>query len=309
VLSTQLSGYTQEDCVTYNMMKLTRHVFGWTADPACADYYERALWNGIVGSQHPSDGDKLYYVNLQSGLWKLFGTPTQDYWCCTGTMSEAFAKLGDSIYFQDERSLFVNLFAASELDWQEWGVKVTQETRFPAEEGTTLTIRTPKPVALGLKIRVPYWATGANGATLNGKALEGFAAPGGYYVLDRTWKDGDRLSLRLPMQLHAQPMPDDPSLQAFMYGPLVLAGKLGTEGLTPATLRAEPTKPRTVPNYPLEPVAAPAFKAPSAEPASWIKPGAGPGDFQTTGQTRDVNLVPFNELFDERYAVYWKVTS
>ena len=82
--STQLSGYTQEDCVTYNMLKLTRHVFGWTADPACADYYERALWNGIVGSQHPSDGNKLYYVSMASGLWKLFGTPTQDYWCCTG---------------------------------------------------------------------------------------------------------------------------------------------------------------------------------------------------------------------------------
>jgi DUF1680 family protein len=309
VLSTQLSGYTQEDCVTYNMLKLTRHVFGWTGDPACADYYERALWNGIVGSQHPSDGNKLYYVNLQAGLWKLFGTPTQDYWCCTGTMSEAFAKLGDSIYFQDQHSLFVNLFAASELDWQEHGVKVTQETGFPVEQGTTLTIHTSKPAAFALKVRVPYWATGANGATLNGKPLEGFAGAGGYYVLDRTWKDGDRLSVKLPMGLHAHPMPDDPSMQAFMYGPLVLAGKLGTEGLTAATIRAEPTKPRTVPGYPLEPIPAPDFVAHGADLAAWIKPGAQPGQFQTTGQARDVTMVPFNKLFDERYAVYWKVTS
>lgn len=110
------------------------------------------------------------------------------------------------------------------------------------------------------------------------------------------------------MSLHAHPMPDDPSVQAFMYGPLVLAGKLGTEGLTPATLRAEPTKPRTVPNYPLEPVPAPAFKAPSEDLAAWVKPGARPGEFQTTGPTRDVTLVPFNQLFDERYGVYWKVT-
>ncbi|HKE90210.1 MAG TPA: beta-L-arabinofuranosidase domain-containing protein, partial [Gemmatimonadales bacterium] len=98
VLSTELSGETQEDCTTYNMLKLTRHIFSWTADPACADFYERALWNGILGSQHPRDGEKLYYVNLASGLWKLFGTPGADYWCCTGTMSEAFSKLGDSIY-------------------------------------------------------------------------------------------------------------------------------------------------------------------------------------------------------------------
>jgi DUF1680 family protein len=246
---------------------------------------------------------------MASGLWKLFGTPTQDYWCCTGSMSEAFSKLGDSIYFHDDRNLFVNLFAASELDWQERGVKLIQETRFPAEEGTSLTIRAPKPAAFALNVRVPYWATGANSASLNGKPLDGFAAPGGYYVLDRTWKDGDRLSIKLPMSLHAHPMPDDPSVQAFMYGPLVLAGRLGTEGLTPATLRAEPTKPRTVPNYPLEPVAAPGLTTPGEDLASWIKPGGKPGEFETIGQTRNVSLVPFNRLFDERYAVYWKVTS
>ncbi len=307
VLSTQLSGYTQEDCVTYNMMKLTRHVFGWTADPGAADYYERALWNGIVGSQHPTDGNKLYYVSLASGLWKLFGTPTQDYWCCTGSMSEAFSKLGDSIYFQDARGLFVNHFAASELDWQERGVRVLQETAFPLEAGTTLTIRTPKSAAFALRVRVPYWAAGANTVALNGKALEGFAAPGGYYILERTWKDGDRLALKLPMSLHTHPMPDDPALQAIMYGPLVLVGKLGTAGLTPATLRAEPTKPRNVPNYPLEAVPTPGFKASSAL-ADWIKPAAAPLEFRTAGQAQDVDLVPFYRLFDERYAVYWKLS-
>ena len=309
VLSTQLSGYTQEDCVTYNMMKLTRHVFGWTADPACADYYERALWNGIVGSQHPADGNKLYYVSLAPGLWKLFGTPTQDYWCCTGSMSEAFAKLGDSIYFHDDRGVFVNLFAASELDWQERGVRLIQETRFPEEDTSALTVRAARPAAFALRVRVPYWATGANGATLNGKALEGFAAPGGYYVLERTWRDGDRLALRFPMSLHAHAMPDDHSMQAIMYGPLVLVGRLGTDGLTPANLRAEPTKPRTVPNYPLEPWPTPEFKVSGDDLNAWLKPGGRSLEFRTTGQAKDVELVPFYRLFDERYAVYWRLTS
>ena len=222
-------------------------------------------------------------------------------------MSEQFARLNDGIFYHDERGIWVDQFAAAEVDWRERGVRVSQETLFPGEETTTLTVRAPKPAAFALRVRVPYWATGSNAATLNGKPLEGFAAPGGYYVLERTWKDGDRLALRFPMSLHPHPMPDDPSVVAVMYGPLVLVGRLGTEGLTPATLRAEPTKPRNVPRYPLEPVAAPAFTGSATDLASWIKPAGKPLEFRTTGQARDVDLVPFYRLFDERYGVYWKV--
>jgi uncharacterized protein len=310
-LASQLGGYSQECCVTYNMMKLTRHVFGWTADPRAADYYERAFYNGILGVQHPSDGDKLYYVPLESGYWKLFGTPEHDYWCCTGSMAEAFAKLGDSIYFRDAEGetpgVYVNLYVPSELDWGDRGVRLVQETRFPAEETVRLTVRAARPVAMPLRLRVPYWAAGGS-ATLNGRALDGFAAPGSYFVLDRTWRDGDRVELRLPMRLHVHPMPDDPTVQAFMYGPIVLAGALGKDGLTAETLRAEPTRPRQVPEYRSRPVAAPSFVAPSDDLASWVKPVPGkPLEFRTTGQERNVVLVPLNAIFDERYAVYWKV--
>jgi uncharacterized protein len=309
ILSTQLSGYTQEDCTTYNMLKLTRHLFAWTADARVADYYERALFNGILGSQHPRDGEKLYYVSLASGLWKLFGTPFHDYWCCTGTMSESFSQLGDSIYFADDAGVYVNLFIASELDWRERGVRLVQETGFPLEEGTTLTVRTARPARFALRIRVPWWTSGAN-ARLNGRSLEGFAAPGGYFVLDRTWKNGDRLTVSLPMRLHLAPMPDDPALAAVMYGPLVLAGRLGTDGLTPAVLRAEPTRPRTVPEYQSDPVAAPGFVARGNGPEGWItRPAADRLEWRTTGQAHDVTLVPFHSLFDERYAIYWKVQN
>jgi DUF1680 family protein len=309
ILSTQLSGYTQEDCTTYNMLKLTRLVFGWTADPSCADYYERALFNGILGSQDPKDGEKLYYVSLASGLWKLFGTPGHDYWCCTGTMSESFSQFGDSIYFQDDAGLYVNLFIASELDWQERGVRIVQETRFPEEEGTTLTVRTAKPASFALRIRVPYWATRGGLVTLNGRALDGFAAPGGYFVLQRSWKDGDKIAISLPMSLHLCPMPDDPTVQAVMYGPLVLAGRLGTEGLAPENIRVEPTKPRTVPEYQQEPRPLTELHGAGTEASAWIRPVPGQGlAFRTSGQAADVTLVPFYRLFDERYAIYWKIS-
>ncbi|HLZ44896.1 MAG TPA: beta-L-arabinofuranosidase domain-containing protein, partial [Gemmatimonadales bacterium] len=302
ILSTELSGYTQEDCTTYNMLKLTRHIFGWTADPAAADFYERALFNGILGSQHPRDGEKMYYVNLAAGLWKLFGTPEHDYWCCTGTMSEAFSQLGDSIYFHDDAGVYVNLFIASELNWSERGVRLVQETKFPQEESTTLRIHTAKPVRFALRIRVPYWATQGGTAALNGHALDGFAAAGGYFVLDRTWRNGDSVAIKLPMSLHLHPMPDDPTLAAVMYGPMVLAGRLGTEGLTPETLRAAPTKPREVPEYKEQPRAAPELHL-GADLSASVKRSEHGLEFQAN----DMRLVPFHTIFDERYAIYWRL--
>ncbi len=310
VLAAELSSETQECCTSYNMLKLTRHVFGWTADPAAADYYERLLWNGVLGTQHPADGEKLYYVPLASGYWKLFGTPLHDFWCCTGTGSESASKFGDSIYFHDDDGVWVNQFIASEVDWVEKGVRIVQDTRFPAAAGTSLVVHAGRPTHFALRVRVPSWTRGAS-AALNGRTLDGFAAPGGYFVVDRTWRDGDRLEVALPMALHVHAMPDDPTSQAVMYGPLVLVGKLGTDGITPQNLRAEPTKPRMVPEFTYQPPPAPALRARSDDPSTWIQRVSGvdqPLEFRTTGQERDVALVPFHTLFDERYAVYWKVT-
>ena len=114
--------------------------------------------------------------------------------------------------------------------------------------------------------------------------------------------------VRLPMHLHVVRMPDDPSLHAVMYGPLVLAGRMGTAGLDAGSLRAEPTRPRTVPEYRLPPVAAPVITAPAADPSSWLEPLTGrPLVFHTKGQAQPLTLEPLNGIFDERYAVYWKV--
>jgi len=326
VLAAELSAGTQECCTSYNMLKLTRHVFGWTADPAAADYYERLLWNGVLGTQHPADGQKLYYVPLASGYWKLFGTPLHDFWCCTGTGCESASKFGDSIWFHDDDGVWLNQFIASEVDWAEKGVRLVQETRFPAVGGTAVTVRAARPARFALRVRVPAWTRGG-GAALNGRSLDGFAAPGGYFVLDRTWRDGDRLEVTLPMGLHVHPMPDDPTVQAVMYGPLVLVGRLGADGITAENRRAGPTPPRMVPEFKYEPPAVPALVVRSDDPSTWIRrvtdgaegpvpggaaPGAAPGDlraptFRTSGQAQDVTLAPFHSVIDERYAVYWKV--
>jgi hypothetical protein len=152
---------------------------------------------------------------------------------------------------------------------------------------------------------------------LNGRALEASAAPGSYLTLTRTWKAGDRIELALPMRLHAEAMPDDHSTQAFLYGPVVLAGDLGSDGLTERMIVGPnaPRMPRPGGNPqrrpdappPVSAIEIPSFRA-SGDLASWIKPGDGPLTFHATGQRKDVALLPLNRIFGKRYSVYWQVS-
>lgn len=307
-LAGELAWDTEESCPTYNMLKLTRHVFSWTGDATAADYYERALFNGMLGTQHPADGEKIYYTPMASGYWRMFGTPDHGFWCCHGTGVESHSKFGDSIYFHDDAGIWVNQFIASEVHWTEKGVRLVQETGFPASDTTRLTIHVTHPARMSLRIRLPYWLDGKATVRLNGKAVALTAPPDNYLTINHSWRDGDRVEVTLPMKLHVHAMPDDPTVQAVMYGPLVLAGKLGAE-----PLRAPATPPRMTPDFDLtpqtRPIAVAAIKAPSGDVRSWVEPTGKPLEFRIVGQEREIALVPFNTLFDERYAVYWRVLS
>jgi uncharacterized protein len=301
-LAQELSNKTQECCCTYNMLKLTRHVFTWSGDPQAADFYERALFNGILGTQNVETGLTMYHVPLAGGYFKTFASPLDSFWCCTGTGVESFAKLADSIYFHGDDSLWVNLFVASELHWLEKGLTVRQLTRFPEQQGSTLQVEATRPVEMTLRVRIPYWATGGVAFKLNGKPLETAAKPASYADIRRTWRSGDRLEIDVPMSLHLQAMPDDKGLVAIMYGPLVLAGRLGD--LTPQELQDHNPAPGDVH------VAVPELVAKGHDLTAWIKPVAGkPLEFRTQGQKTDVTLVPLNSIFKQRYAVYWKLPT
>jgi DUF1680 family protein len=193
--------------------------------------------------------------------------------------------------------------------WAERELRLVLDTQFPQEETVRLLVHTARPQRLSVRVRIPYWCAAAS-AQLNGRPLPGCAVPGSYLAVERRWRAGDVLTVRLPMHLHLAPMPDDSSLQAVMYGPLVLAGHLGTAGLDSATLRAEPTRPRRVPEYRAAPVAAPPIVASAADPSSWLEPLPHRRlAFRTSGQAQPLTLEPLNGIFDERYAVYWKVVT
>jgi len=304
-MSEELGRESHESCCTYNMLKLTRHLFSWEAAARYADYYERALWNGILSTQNPADAMMMYYVPMMPGMYRTFMKPFDSFWCCTGTGMENHAKYGDSIYFHGGESLFVNLFIASELDWKEKGVKVRQETRFPEEAKTTLTIAAARPVRLALRMRIPGWAAGECSVKINGQKLEASASPSSYLTIDRTWKAGDRIEVALPMKLRLERLPDRPDVAAVVYGPIVLAGKLGGgEALT---------EDKVAGKYGPEgdPVPVPRFDFKDTAPLEdWAKPVAGqPLTFRTenAGKPNDVTLVPFYKLFGERYAIYWQL--
>jgi DUF1680 family protein len=302
-LAGELGKTTEECCCGYNMLKLTRHIFGWTADPRAMDYYERTLLNSRLGTQD-ADGLKSYYLPLGgSGYWKSFHSPLDSFWCCTGTGVEEFAKLGDTIYFRDEHGLFVNLFIASEVNWPEKGVRWVQETNFPEDGKTRLVVHTAKPVDMDLNVRIPYWVTRGGKISLNGEALPEFASPSSYLTLARIWKDGDLVEVSLPMGLHVEALAGDPTLQAVMYGPLVLAGRLGSENLTQSEiyLGYDPT-----PSGDAAPV--PSINSNSKDPLVWVEPiPSRPATFRVSAGSRQLSLIPFYKLLGEKYVVYWKV--
>jgi DUF1680 family protein len=302
-----MSGYSQECCCAYNMLKLSRKLYSWTGNPRYFDYYERCLLNHRLGTIEPETGATVYFFSLTPGAWKTFNTEYDSFWCCTGTGIEEFSKLNDSIYFHDAHGIYVNLFIASELNWSEKGFRLRQETKFPQTSGTALVVTADKPVTMAIRIRVPEWLEGGS-VRLNGRALETLANPGGYFSIARAWRTGDRVEIDLPMSLRIEKMPDDPTMQAILYGPLVLAGELGAEGLSKDMIFLDRPAGHRLPLEKAPQIEIPSFKSSDGDPNSWIKPVAGkPLAFRTSGQVRDVSMVPINSIFRQRYSVYWKV--
>jgi len=306
-LATELSANTQECCCTYNMLKLTRQLFSWKPEASYADYYERAFFNGILGTMNPKDGMTMYYVPLESGYFKVFSLPLSSFWCCTGSGTESFAKLSDSIFFHDDSTLYVNQFIPSRLEWPEKKLFVRQETGFPEQEGTKLIFQSQSSTRLAVKVRVPYWADKGVSAKVNGAPVAA-AAKASYLTLERDWKAGDTLEISLPMRLHSQPLPGDPTMQALMYGPLVLAGELGTQGLSRDMQYGDPFNARGGKFLRGDPVPAPELLANGESIEEWVKPvGGQPLTFRTTGQRQNITLSPLNRLFEQRYGVYFRV--
>ncbi|MEO7998274.1 MAG: beta-L-arabinofuranosidase domain-containing protein, partial [Gemmatimonadaceae bacterium] len=303
------SAKTMETCCTHNMLRLTRALFTEAPNAAFGDYYERALYNGILASQDPDSGMMTYFQATRPGYVRLYHTPVESFWCCTGTGVENHAKYGDSIYFHDADALYVNLFIPSTVAWRDKGLTLTQTTRFPETDTTRLVISASKPVRASLRIRKPSWCDAVT-LTVNGRTVPATPNAEGYIAIDREWRARDTIEVRLPMAVRTVPLPGADNFVAFAYGPLVLAGRMGTDGVTPSAQLIK--NERTSGNMLNATMEIPVLAGTAGEIVKSVRPVKGtPLAFElpVAGSARTVQLAPFNRLVHERYVLYWNVAG
>lgn len=288
-LNERLSTSNTETCNTYNMLKLTQHLFSWQSLPEYSAYYERAVFNHILASQNPDDGMCTYYTPLISGGKKGYLSPLQSFCCCSGSGMENHVKYGDFIYSEGEdSSLFVNLFIPSQLNWTNRGMVITQDTDIPSTDNSILHIKTEHSQKAVIRLRYPEWAESMD-IKVNGRALSFNSSGNNYVSLEREWKNDDQIEINFKMKLYTVTMPDNEKRVGIFYGPALLAGELGKE---------EPDMEKDIPvlisnNRPVE---------------EWLeKVSDSPLRFKTkgVGEPKDVSLIPFYAMHHQHYIVYW----
>ncbi|MDE7386304.1 MAG: glycoside hydrolase family 127 protein [Muribaculaceae bacterium] len=300
-----INGYTGETCCTYNMLKLSRHLFCWDASPVVADYYERALFNHILAQQDTATGMVCYFLPLLNGAYKVYSTPEQSFWCCVGSGFESHAKYAEAIYYHGGTdTLMVNLFIPSRLTWRDRGLTVTQTTGFPADGRVTLTVDTAPDAPMTIALRYPSWS-GQPTVRINGRRQStGRATPSSYITLKRHWKAGDTITVDYPMSLRLETVAGDTDRGALLYGPIVLAGNLGTEGMQSPAPFSDPTVRNDYYTYDYRlPATLPdTISIDRANPGRSITPTAEPLHFRAPN---GVELLPLYDAHHHRYVVYW----
>lgn len=300
-----------ESCNTNNMLKLTQGLFRMHPDAHLMDYYEKALYNHILSTQHPEHGGYVYFTPARPRHYRVYSAPNEAMWCCVGTGMENHGKYGEFIYAHQHDSLYLNLFIPSSLNWKEKGIKLKQETRFPEEEKTKITITEGKG-NFTLKIRYPGWVeAGKLEIKVNGKSLAVNQVPDSYVSINRNWKKGDVVDLRLPMHTRWEELPNVPSYVALLHGPILLAAKTGTEDLK--GLVAGSGRWEHIAGGRMLPVNdAPIIIADDRNALkSALKPVPGKAlHFRTEGlkvvnAAENLELEPFYNIHDSRYMMYW----
>ncbi|MGV3589144.1 MAG: beta-L-arabinofuranosidase domain-containing protein [Adhaeribacter sp.] len=304
-----------ETCNTYNMLKLTKHLFQSKPNANYLDYYERALYNHILSSQHPEKGGFVYFTPMRPQHYRVYSQPEESFWCCVGSGLENHGKYGELIYAHNTKALFVNLFIPSALTWAEKGLTLTQATKFPYEEATALKLKLKKPQKFALQIRYPSWVeAGKLKIQVNNKAINITPEANGYVAIERKWKTGDVVTVTLPMQTKVEAMPDNSPWVSFVHGPLVLAAITDTTNLK--GLWADASRMGHIASgqqYPLE--EAPMLVSNNTNIAAAVQPVAGkPLTFRVSNllypdKFKSLELVPFYQIHEARYMLYWPVTT
>ena len=302
-LSARLGDKNQEHCVVYNMMRLADYLFRWTGEAQYADYIERNLHNGTLAQQHPQTGMVTYFLPLAAGSKKTWGTPTDDFWCCHGSLVQAHSRHDRYIYYADRDGIVIAQYIPSEAAWSCQGtpVRISQTMLREADDHRVDIERDPdnrpdhwaveihidaeQPVEFSLRLRVPTWLRSRAGVRINQQEQETEASSSGFLTLKRVWRH-DQIRIVFPRGLTTCPLPDRPDTVAFLDGPVVLAALTSGE----VALTGDSGQPATllVPDN-------------EREWASWL------GGYRTVSQSANLRFVPLNSITDQAYTVYCQV--
>ena len=301
-----------ETCNTYNMLRLTKMLYETSADVHFMDYYERALYNHILSTQDPVQGGFVYFTPMRAGHYRVYSQPQTSFWCCVGSGMENHARYGEMIYGHKDNNLYVNLFIPSTLRWGD--TQIEQQTAFPDEEGSTLVISPEKgKKEFTLLFRIPEWTKPeALRLSVNGKR-QNVTVKEGYVSLNRTWSKGDKVRLELPMHLRAIALPDGSANYSILYGPIVLAARLGKQNQD--GMFADDSRGGHIaagPRLPLQTM--PVIVGDKNNLLSHLKKVEGkPLTFTLSGvypeRYEGMTVEPFFRLYECRYMVYWPVLS
>ncbi|ROQ28846.1 glycoside hydrolase family 127 protein [Gallaecimonas pentaromativorans] len=303
-----------ESCNTYNMLKLARFLYQRKGCTEYVRYYERAIYNQMLSTQHPHDGGLVYFTPMRPEHYRVYSKVDEAMWCCVGSGIETHSKYGAMIYAGDADSLYVNLFIPSKLNWREGGVQLRLNTHFPDDD--KVDIRIEADTTKALKLRYPTWVkAGALRLTVNGKVQTVAAKPGSYLTLKGPFKKGDSIQLVLPMHLKLEQLPDKSNYYSVLYGPIVLAAKVNPYPKEKRRIFADDSRMGHIADgqkFPLE--EAPMFVAPSTDFLGHFKKVPGKLAFTTQDliypkKDGPETLEPFFRIHDSRYIVYWPYST
>ena len=271
-----------------------------------ADYYEKALYNHILGQQDPETGMLCYFLPLSAGAYKVYSNPEKSFWCCVGSGFESNAKYAEGIYYHDSSDVYVNLFIPSVLEWRDRGLALVQETDFPEDDKLTVTVTEAPDSETGIFLRYPSWS-GIPEITVNGRKIRIDGENGSFIRISRKWKAGDRISARFPMSLRLEYTPDNPHKAAVCYGPVVLAGQAGKDNMQAPAPFSNPDKYNDYYTYD--------YNIPesldTSLPIDTGNPGLGLRKVSgLTFESKDGKILkPLYDTHHQRYIVYWDIVE
>lgn len=225
ILDAERTNCNCETCNTYNMLKLTRELYKLTGKSKYADYYENTFINAILSSQNPETGMTTYFQPMATGFFKVYSSAYENFWCCTGSGMENFSKLGDSIYYKADDSIYITQFVSSSVNWAEKGLKITQNVSLPSVKFTVNGSENADII-----LRVPDWCADSPIVKINGEEVK-TDTENANIRLSREWSDGDVIEYTLPMQVKVHSLPDNENAVAFKYGPWVLSADMGNNDM------------------------------------------------------------------------------